>query len=344
MGTGGSFKVIGGKLMKKVWVKVIPWNKDVVTTALESGAEAVMVAPEDIEKVKELGLIKTISSKGDLRLGEDVVEWEIKNKKDEEEIIKLSKNKTVIVRANDWKIIPLENLIAQTEGLVAEVSTSMEAETALGILEKGVDGIIIDTQNLAEIKKSIAVAKGVHQDVPLKTAKVIKIEPAGMGDRVCIDTCTNMSPGQGILVGNSSSALFLVHAETVVNPYVEPRPFRVNAGAIHSYTLLPENKTKYLSELKSGDPVLIVNFQEKIEKAIVGRVKVEKRPLLLVEAEVDGKKLTTILQNAETIRLTQPDGQPISVVKLKSGSEILVYLEKAGRHFGMKIEETIIEK
>ncbi len=37
--------------MKKVWVKAIPWNKSVVTTALENGAEAVMVAPEDTGKL-----------------------------------------------------------------------------------------------------------------------------------------------------------------------------------------------------------------------------------------------------------------------------------------------------
>lgn len=330
--------------MKKVWVKAIPWNKSVVTTALENGAEAVMVAPEDTEKVKRLGLIQTISPNGDLQLGREVVEWEIKEKKDEEEIVKLSRDKMVIVRAQDWKIIPLENLIAQTEGLIAEVTNSQEAETALGILEKGVDGILINSQDPLEVKKAIGVGKNIHQCVALKTAKVVKVESSGMGDRVCVDTCTNMTQGQGMLVGNSSSALFLVHAETVVNPYVEPRPFRVNAGPIHAYTLLPENKTKYLSELRSGDPVLIIDYQGKSEKAIVGRVKVEKRPLLFIEAELKGKILTTILQNAETIRLTQPNGQPISVVDLQPGSEVLIYIEEAGRHFGIKIEETIMEK
>jgi len=51
-----------------------------------------------------------------------------------------------------------------------------------------------------------------------------------------------------------------------------------------------------------------------------------------------------VLQNAETIRLTRPDGTPISVVELKEGDEVLGYIESEGRHFGMKVEETIIEK
>jgi len=51
-----------------------------------------------------------------------------------------------------------------------------------------------------------------------------------------------------------------------------------------------------------------------------------------------------ILQNAETIRLTAPDGTPVSVVDLKKGSEVLVSLEEAGRHFGMKVDESIQEK
>lgn len=330
--------------MKKVWVRAIPWNKPVVTTALENGADALMVAPEDTEKVKQLGLIQTISANGDLKLGEEVVEWEIKGKKDEEEILKLARDKTVIIKTGDWTVIPLENLIAQTDGLIAEVADSQETETALGILEKGVDGVLINSQDPVEVKKAIAIAKKTRQSMTLKTARILKIEPSGMGDRVCIDTCTMMTQGQGMLVGNSSRALFLVHSETVVNPYVEPRPFRVNAGPVHAYTLLADNKTKYLSELKAGDPVLIVDYQGRAEKAIVGRTKVEKRPLLFIQAELEGETLTTILQNAETIRLTQPDGQPVSVIDLRPGSEVLVYTEEAGRHFGIKIKETILEK
>jgi 3-dehydroquinate synthase II len=173
---------------------------------------------------------------------------------------------------------------------------------------------------------------------------VTQVKPLGMGDRVCIDTCTNMEPGQGMLIGNSSAALFLVHSESLPNPYVEPRPFRVNAGPVHAYIKTIGNRTRYLSELQSGQDVLIVNYKGETSVGIVGRIKTEKRPLLLVEAEYEDRVISTILQNAETIRLTKPDGSAISVVELKSGDEVLVSIEKAGRHFGMKVEETISER
>ncbi|MCD5398077.1 3-dehydroquinate synthase II [candidate division NPL-UPA2 bacterium] len=330
--------------MKKVWINCSPWNKEVAIMALESGADALLIPPGFKEKVKELGLIKTVAEDGDIRLGQDVVQFEIKGKKDEEEAVRLSKSRLLLLKMKDWTIIPLENLLAQTEGIFVEVRNVQEARTALQVLEKGVDGIFLKTTNLSEIKKTVNLVKETAEKLKLETARITRVEPLGMGDRVCIDTCTNMKLGEGMLIGNSSSALFLIHSESVENPYVEPRPFRVNAGPVHAYTLLPGGKTKYLSELKSGDESLVINHKGKTQVVIVGRIKIERRPLILVEGEVREKKMSLILQNAETIRLVSPEGKPISVVALKKGHEVLSYLEEAGRHFGMKIEETIVEK
>ncbi|MDI6641483.1 MAG: 3-dehydroquinate synthase II [Elusimicrobiota bacterium] len=336
--------------MKYFWVKCIPWDKNVICCALESGADGVFISDGYEEKVKELGIIKTISKNGDIKLGKDAMEFEIKSKSDEEEAVKLSKNKRgsiLILRASNWKIIPLENLIAQISppsGLVLEVKTADEARTAIGILEKGVDGVLLDTSDLNEIKRTAEIIKNAEFHIELQIARIKTLKPLGLGDRVCIDTCSNMELGEGMLVGNSSSALFLVHSETVPTPYVETRPFRVNAGPVHSYILLPNQKTKYLSELKSGDEVLVVNKDGRARVSFIGRIKVERRPLILIEAEQDAENFSIILQNAETIRLTEVGGNPISIVNLKPKSEIIVYREKAARHFGFKIEEKITEK
>ncbi len=330
--------------MKTVWIKASPWKKEIVTTALESGADAIVVPRGYSSKVKKLGMMTTIAPDGDLKLDKDVVEWEIKSKADEERILKLSKTKKVIVKTGDWTVIPLENLIAQTGNLIVEVKNTTEAKTMMKVLEKGVDGVLLNTRDINEIKKTIRVVKDVSERVPLQIAQVTRVEPLGMGDRVCIDTCTNMTIGEGMLTGNSSGGLFLVHSESIENPYVEPRPFRVNAGPVHAYVRVPDGKTRYLSELKSGDEATIVNHRGLCQKSVVGRIKVEKRPLMLVEAECKKKTISTILQNAETIRLTQPSGNPLSVVDLKKGSKILAFVEEAGRHFGMKIKETITEK
>ena len=153
--------------MKLVWIKALPWKKEIVTTALESGADAVMVPKGYTSRVKKLGVIKTISADGDLKLDKDVVEWEIKGKADEEKIIALSKTKKVIVKTSDWTVIPLENLIAQTGNLIVEVKNTREAKTMLKVLEKGVDGVLLNTRDINEIKKTIRVVKDVSERVSL---------------------------------------------------------------------------------------------------------------------------------------------------------------------------------
>jgi len=203
---------------------------------------------------------------------------------------------------------------------------------------------MLDTSDLGEIGKAVRLVKASAAAVPLVTAKVTAVKPLGMGDRVCVDTCTSMRPGQGILAGNSSAAMFLVHAETIENPYVAARPFRVNAGAVHAYTLVPGDKTRYLSELSAGDEVLLVDSEGSADTAVVGRSKIERRPLMLVEADCEGTRIALVLQNAETIRLTSPDGSAVSVVELQPGTPVLAYIESAGRHFGMKVEESIVER
>ncbi|SPD72181.1 3-dehydroquinate synthase [uncultured Desulfobacterium sp.] len=330
--------------MKEIWVKADPWNKELVTTALEAGAEAVIVPKGKTKDVKELGLITTVAEDGDLKWGQDIVYVEVKSTADEKNIIDLSRQKKVIVKTDDWTIIPLENLVAQTGNIFVEVADIEGARTSAGILEKGVDGLIITETDPIKVRQIINEIRSGEQSMELTALKILNIRPLGMGDRVCIDTCTMMGIGEGCLVGNSSQALFLVHAESIENPYVAPRPFRVNAGPVHAYVMAPGGKTRYLSELTAGDQVTRVNAKGKTMALVVGRVKIERRPLLLVEATGPNGQVSTILQNAETIRLVGTNGEAISVVKLKPGDEVLAYVEEAGRHFGHKIKETIMER
>jgi 3-dehydroquinate synthase II len=336
--------------MKLFWVDIRPWDKNKMTAALESGADAVVVPEGFSEKVRELGLITTVAADGDLKLGEDVVEIDINTKADEVEAARLGKSKTVIVSSSDWTIIPLENIIAQSDGVIAAVDCAETAKTAVTILEKGVRGVLLKTSDISEIKKTARAIKQESEKLDLAEAKITSVRQLGMGDRVCVDTCTNMKTGQGMLVGNSGSAMFLVHSESVDNPYVAARPFRVNAGAVHAYVRVAGGGTKYLSEIKAGDEILIVNHDGQGETAVVGRAKVERRPLMLVEAEIShsegaaARAVSLVLQNAETIRLVRPDGSPVSVVALKPGDLVLAHTENTARHFGMKIQETIVEK
>jgi len=330
--------------MKEIWVKAIPWKKEIAMTAIECGADALWVSSGMEAEVKTMGLIPTVSEEGDILLGRDVVEMEIREKRDEDEILSLSASKKVIVRASDWKIIPLENILSRGNNLFLEIESLQEGETAFRILEKGVDGVVVNNRDPEALRHILRSLKRASERFELLAARIKHIEPLGLGDRVCVDTCSSMIPGEGILVGNSSQALFLVHSESVENGFVSARPFRVNAGPVHAYIRLANGQTKYLSEIRSGDKVLIVNHEGKSYPAVVGRAKMERRPLALVEAEENGQSLSIILQNAETIRLTEPCGNAVSLVDLKKGSEVLVYRERAGRHFGVPVEETISER
>jgi len=254
----------------------------------------------------------------------------------------------VLINCLDWRVIPLENLIAKGRGksaLIAEVNTSEDAKIVLEALELGTDGVLIRTGNLKELEKTIKIIKAQSPKMALTSAKILSIKPIGSGARVCVDTVDLMVPGEGMLVGCQSAGFFLVEAEVNENPYVQSRPFRVNAGPASHYTLTSVQSTRYLSELKAGDEVLIVSREGNVRVTNVGRSKIEFRPLILIEAQAGNTKIKTILQNAETIRLVIPkDSKPVT--ELKPNDEVLVHLAaKGGRHFGISVpEETVIEK
>jgi len=294
--------------------------------------------------VKALGRVRVVAPDGDLVPGRDVFEIRITGSESEELAAEKSREGYVVVDADDWKVIPLENLVARSDRIIARVASPEEAALALQVLERGVAGILLATESPAAVKETGVIINRAQEEVALVPFIVTAVRPVGMGDRVCVDTCSLLSEGEGLLVGNTSSAFFLVHAETLENPYVAPRPFRVNAGAVHAYVLSPGGRTSYLSDLSAGDTVLVVRSDGTTREATVGRVKIEKRPLLLVEAESDGIPCSIILQNAETIRLIARDGSTVSVVEISPGDTVMGCVKEAGRHFGMAVRESIVEK
>jgi len=331
--------------MKKFWVNAKPYNKEIVLTALESGAEAVMLPDGKSQTVREFGKIKTVAKDGDIVPGRDVEFIDIESKADEDKAAAVPAEKIAVLRMLDWTIIPIENLLARRgKNIMVQVESGKQAKLMIEILEKGVDGVVLNTTDINQIKKVSEIIQGIGGKLELVTATITSTKQLGMGDRSCLDTCSQMTLGEGMLVGNTASGFFLVHSESIDNPYVASRPFRVNAGAVHAYTLSAGGKTKYLADLKSGDEVLLVNSQGKTKPAYLGRNKIEKRPMMLIEAQAETQKISLVMQNAETIRLVEPTGKAVSVTKLKKGDKVLVRLEKGGRHFGMQVEETLIEK
>ena len=254
----------------------------------------------------------------------------------------------VIVEVKDWKIIPLENIIAKLHKIHTKIfaiaRTPKEVRKMFSILDVGVDGVIFSTSSINEVREAM-VYLGTSS-FEMRAAKIIEIKEVGDGERVCVDTASMLHKGEGMLIGNRSNFFFLVHNESVGSSFTSPRPFRVNAGAVHCYTLTPDGTTNYLSEVETGSEVLILNSKGNARRVTVGRSKIERRPMLMIKAAIGEEIGGIIAQDAETIRFVKPNGQLISVTHLKKGDKVMVHAKPAmGRHFGMEVsDEYILEK
>ncbi len=346
--------------MKELWLEIpktaSAQEKDALLSLASDNADVVLENGQARNRAGKLDLtfLADLNEKTLAQLKKEgkktVYQVTIRGKEDENRAAKAAELGVdyVTINCQDWRVIPLENLIAKGRGkskLIAEVTTADDAKVVLEALELGTDGVLLQTANAAELEKTIKLVKNQLPKMGLTTGKILSVKPIGTGARVCVDTVDLMVPGEGMLVGCQSAGFFLVEAEVSENPYVQSRPFRVNAGPASHYTLTSLQGTRYLSELKAGDEVLIVSREGKVRITNVGRSKIEFRPLMLIEAQVDDTKIKTILQNAETIRVVTPKASK-PVTELKAGDEVLVHLAaKGGRHFGISVpEETVIEK
>ena len=276
--------------------------------------------------------------------------FKVSSNKDIENVLDSAKKGLdfVVIEVKDWKIIPLENIIAKLHRLHTKIfaiaSNPKEARKMFSILDVGVDAVIFSTGSMNEVREALVYLGSKSFD--LSTAKIIDIQEVGDGERVCVDTASMLNKGEGMLIGSRANFLFLVHNESVGSSFTSPRPFRVNAGAVHCYTLSPDGTTKYLSELETGVEVLVLDIKGKARRATIGRCKIEKRPMLMIKAKVGEEVGGIIAQDAETIRLVKSNGQLVSVTHLKKGDSVLVHSKPAtGRHFGMEVsDEYILEK
>ncbi|MGQ9539083.1 MAG: 3-dehydroquinate synthase II [Candidatus Bathycorpusculaceae bacterium] len=355
--------------MKEIWVSIdekAPQNVNERLLELATDVcDAVYFDGRPLKDIKKTG-IKTASSSGNCdiyvldvfnvqkveelkSLGKTLaVEVTVKRKEDEERAIKAAHLRPdyILVHCPDWKVIPLENLIAEAHGkskLIAEVLSAEDAKMVLETLEIGVDGVVLKTSDVNELMKVALAVKGRIPKLKLVPVKVVKVKRIRIGARVCVDTCDLMKKGEGLLLGCQSACLFLVEAEVHDNPFVKPRPFRVNAGPVSLYTLCALDKTKYLSELGAGDEILIVDRNGNARLTNIARIKIEWRPMTLVEAEYEEKRFKIIVQTAETIRLVSETGS-IPITELNAGNNVLAHISEGGRHFGTLVkEETVME-
>ncbi|NUT48621.1 MAG: 3-dehydroquinate synthase II family protein, partial [Saccharothrix sp.] len=148
-----------------------------------------------------------------------------------------------VVGFTDPTKIPLEIVIAAADGapgkLVTVVADLEEAAIVLDVLEHGSDGVLMAPRDATDVFKLARLLEATTPPLNLTTLTVDGITHNGLGDRVCVDTASHFQEDEGILVGSYSSGFILCCSETHPLPYMPTRPFRVNAGALHSYVLGP---------------------------------------------------------------------------------------------------------
>mmetsp|Transcript_19629 Transcript_19629/g.19725 ORF Transcript_19629/g.19725 Transcript_19629/m.19725 type:complete len:430 (+) Transcript_19629:154-1443(+) len=293
----------------------------------------------------------------------------------------------------DWTMIPVENLVAACEGTGTKLAVIVDAlEKLPGVgdaLQLGPEAVVLSSDSspslweaafamradrLSSVASQGEISGSARSDPitvgpDIQVAEIVDIGTGGVADRVCVDLIQLLKPGEGVPVGSSSKLMALVHGETAQGQLVPARPFRVNAGPVHSYILLGDGSTKYLSELVPGDAVRVLNAEGPHSAGrvvTVGRCKIETRPTLLVKyRSMKGAGYGQIfLQQAETVRLISPTAdtpparmpddnnlkddvfswRPLPVTEARVGDKILIVTNQSGTHVGKRISANVTEK
>lgn len=254
----------------------------------------------------------------------------------------------VAIRFKDPTNIPLELVLAEaqpTKTKVAKVVDAVsDAVVSLMTMESGADIIVLNTADLNDITSLAASAADAQRtQLTLKPASVTRVEHSPMGTRVCVDTTSALTQDEGMILGSTSAGGLVTCSETHFLPYMNLRPFRVNAGAVHLYIWGPDDRAVYLSDLRAGSQVLAVSAAGHTRPVTVGRVKIERRPLLMIEAEIDGQAVNTFIQDDWHVRMMGAGGEIRPSSEIGPGDQLLGYLDTPGRHVGIRIHETIEE-
>ena len=268
----------------------------------------------------------------------------------------------LVLEFADWSMIPIENLLAACEGtptkIAAVLSTPEQAQGAGFALQRGVDAIvvrpsvamleaafIVKSQRLELRQEETKEEASFPAKVGMGKLTITSVESGGTAERYCVDMTRLLNQGEGLLLGSNASSFLFVHGETVESEFVPTRPFRVNAGPPHAYVRMPNGNTKYLSELQTGDEILLVNTEGMLRNATIGRLKIEIRPMLLIKwVDENDKEGSMFLQQAETVRVVALDGKTKSITALKEGDVVLGWCDVGARHIGASISSIVTER
>lgn len=333
-------------------------NLKMVLTVDTSDEYDELFKKEELQPIKDKAIINSKNLKFLSSLvNENIATCYRATANNESSLIKAIKNAEphdyILIDFSDPTNIPLELVIAKLQKKTTKIIKLIEDEEDLddatvvyGVMEVGADGAAYSptkAQHFRHIETHLSQMN--FPDLNIQEGTIISTKAIGLGYRSCLDLATLFKPSEGMLVGSTSQGGILCCPEVFYLPYMELRPFRVNAGGIHSYVYNVNDTTNYMSELKAGDSVMVVDLDGKVRTAPIGRVKTEIRPLRLIEVEFSsGEEVNVIMQDDWHVRIFSSAGLPMNITELNPGDKILGYTTEPGRHVGVKVDEHIIEK
>ena len=150
--------------MARIYYRCEPFSKADVTLALESGVDGVIVPRAQVEKVAAL-------SRCTVWACEDVASVPLNVKADEEALVARLKAGETACLARGWEIIPVENLLAQADNVLAEAG---KGELNPAALQGAGNGLIVTPKDIDTQVHDLAKVIGYGINLALHTGLTIE--------------------------------------------------------------------------------------------------------------------------------------------------------------------------
>lgn len=136
---------------------------------------------------------------------------------------------------------------------------------------------------------------------PLQQATMARIKlVGGVGEAMTLTLQSPLRPGEGLLVGSSPSALFLMHTDN------QSGSTTLSTATPSSYIAMEGQMAMKLSFLEPEQRVLAVDSQGRCRTIRVENAGAHKKPLVLVEAQCEGRRHSVLLHHADTVGALLP--------------------------------------
>lgn len=197
--------------------------------------------------------------------------------------------------------------------------------TALYLAQK-YDGsqiqVTLSSRNTQPFRQWLRLQENSQRPLHLEAFEVTEVRELGIGLHARVDLCSTIHSQEGLMIG--SSATRLLQISTLPEPSGRRHlNFAVSAGSAQSFIYADNTRLRHLSRLQSGEQIFAVNAEGRRRQVIVGRVRIERSPLIAIETRSSqGASATLIAHQDPAVCLTSQEGRLLRVTDLMLGERI----------------------